>query len=217
MHAPSSPPALAPWRRTLSGRSPIRPERRWPRCGSPSSRPTAPRPPTSTVAMCARDADGHVRRLVRPGRLRAGGPARDARELDVTLDVTLKPTLIELPDLQVTATPLATTSLTSPQPVSVLSGDEIQSHRSAPGARRSAACPGVRSFSTGHGIGKPVIRGLSSTRVLVLADGQRLETQQWGDEHGPQVEAGEADRVSRSSAARPACCTARTRSAGWST
>jgi iron complex outermembrane receptor protein len=114
---------------------------------------------------------------------------------DITVDVTLKPTLVELPDLQVTASPLATTSLTSPQPVSVLSSDEIQLHRSASLGETISSLPGVRSFSTGNGIGKPVIRGLSSNRVLVLADGQRLETQQWGDEHGPQVEAGEADRV----------------------
>ena len=35
---------------------------------------------------------------------------------DLPLDVTLRPTLVELPDLQVTASPLATTPLTSPQP-----------------------------------------------------------------------------------------------------
>jgi iron complex outermembrane recepter protein len=114
---------------------------------------------------------------------------------DLTLDVTLRPTLVELPDLQVTASPLATTSLTSPQPTSILSGDEIQTNRSANLGETISSLPGVRSFSTGSGIGKPVIRGLSSNRVLVLADGQRLETQQWGDEHGPQVEAGEAERI----------------------
>ncbi len=114
---------------------------------------------------------------------------------DLSLDVTLRPTLVELPDLQVTASPLATTSLTSPQPTSILSGDEIQANRSANLGETISSLPGVRSFSTGSGIGKPVIRGLSSNRVLVLADGQRLETQQWGDEHGPQVEAGEAERI----------------------
>lgn len=113
----------------------------------------------------------------------------------VTLDVTLRPTLVELPELQVTASALATTTLTSPQPTSVLSGEEIQANRSASLGETISALPGVRSFSTGNGIGKPVIRGLSSNRVLVLADGQRLETQQWGDEHGPQVEAGDAERV----------------------
>jgi iron complex outermembrane receptor protein len=117
------------------------------------------------------------------------------RDTDVTLDATLKPTLIELPDLQVTATPLATTSLTSPQPVSVMSGSDVQQHRAASLGETISALPGVHSFSTGSGIGKPVIRGLSSTRVLVLENGQRVESQQWGDEHGPQVEAAEASRI----------------------
>ncbi|TXE10929.1 TonB-dependent receptor [Gelidibacter salicanalis] len=43
---------------------------------------------------------------------------------------------------------------------------------------------GVESVTTGVSIGKPVIRGLSSNRVLVYAQGVRLENQQFGDEHG---------------------------------
>lgn len=44
--------------------------------------------------------------------------------------------------------------------------------------------PGVEGVSTGIGISKPVIRGLSANRVLVYAQGIRLENQQFGDEHG---------------------------------
>ena len=44
--------------------------------------------------------------------------------------------------------------------------------------------PGVEQLSTGTGIGKPVIRGLSGNRVLVYTQGVRLENQQFGDEHG---------------------------------
>ena len=44
--------------------------------------------------------------------------------------------------------------------------------------------PGVSTLSTGNGIGKPVIRGLSSNRVLIYTQGVRLENQQFGDEHG---------------------------------
>ncbi|NDV15018.1 TonB-dependent receptor [Muricauda sp. TY007] len=44
--------------------------------------------------------------------------------------------------------------------------------------------PGVSSVSTGVGIGKPVIRGLSFNRVLVYTQGVRLENQQYGGEHG---------------------------------
>ena len=43
---------------------------------------------------------------------------------------------------------------------------------------------GVENLTTGVGIGKPVIRGLSSNRVLVYTQGVRLENQQYGDEHG---------------------------------
>ena len=44
--------------------------------------------------------------------------------------------------------------------------------------------PGVSIISTGSGIGKPSIRGLSFNRVVVLSQGMRLENQQWGEEHG---------------------------------
>ncbi len=43
---------------------------------------------------------------------------------------------------------------------------------------------GVDLITTGTGIGKPVIRGLSSNRVLTYTQGVRLENQQFGDEHG---------------------------------
>ena len=47
-----------------------------------------------------------------------------------------------------------------------------------------SSVPGVASISTGSSIGKPVIRGLSSNRILVYTQGVRLENQQFGDEHG---------------------------------
>lgn len=43
---------------------------------------------------------------------------------------------------------------------------------------------GVSTISTGQGIGKPVVRGLSSNRVLTYTQGVRLENQQFGEEHG---------------------------------
>ncbi|MGB5553716.1 MAG: TonB-dependent receptor [Flavobacteriaceae bacterium] len=47
-----------------------------------------------------------------------------------------------------------------------------------------SSIPGVSTVSTGVGIGKPVIRGLSANRVLVYAQGVRMENQQFGGEHG---------------------------------
>ena len=51
-------------------------------------------------------------------------------------------------------------------------------------AGKLASIAGIDNLSTGAGIGKPVIRGLSGNRIAVFSQGVRLENQQWGDEHG---------------------------------
>jgi iron complex outermembrane receptor protein len=109
--------------------------------------------------------------------------------------IQLKPSVVELQALQVTASPNATTLLNSPQPVSALSGQELTQSQAPSLGETIQSMPGVRSLSTGTGIGKPVIRGLTSNRVLIVADGQRLETQQWGDEHSPNVDTEDAERI----------------------
>lgn len=48
--------------------------------------------------------------------------------------------------------------------------------------------PGLFQISTGAGISKPVIRGLGYNRVVVVDQGIRQEGQQWGDEHGLEVD-----------------------------
>lgn len=47
--------------------------------------------------------------------------------------------------------------------------------------------PGISQITTGSGISKPVIRGLGHNRVVVVNNGIRQEGQQWGDEHGIEV------------------------------
>ncbi len=48
--------------------------------------------------------------------------------------------------------------------------------------------PGLNAVKTGPNISKPFIRGLGYNRVLTLFDGMREEGQQWGDEHGIEVD-----------------------------
>ena len=47
---------------------------------------------------------------------------------------------------------------------------------------------GVSSLNTGSNIVKPVIHGLSGTRVLILNDGVRMQDMEWGDEHAPNID-----------------------------
>lgn len=48
--------------------------------------------------------------------------------------------------------------------------------------------PGVNTYSSGSTIQKPVIHGLHSNRILILNNGVRLEGQQWGAEHAPELD-----------------------------
>ncbi len=48
--------------------------------------------------------------------------------------------------------------------------------------------PGLRTLKTGPNISKPFIRGLGFNRILTLYDGVRQEGQQWGGEHGLEVD-----------------------------
>ena len=48
--------------------------------------------------------------------------------------------------------------------------------------------PGVSAIQTGPAIFKPVIHGLHSNRVLIISDGLRQESQQWGLDHAPEID-----------------------------
>ena len=54
---------------------------------------------------------------------------------------------------------------------------------------------GVNSLNTGSSISKPVIHGLHSNRILVFNNGVRHESQQWGSEHGPEIDPFIADEI----------------------
>jgi iron complex outermembrane recepter protein len=55
--------------------------------------------------------------------------------------------------------------------------------------------PGVTQLTTGPNVSKPFIRGLGYNRILTLYDGMRQEGQQWGDEHGIEVDQYGVDRA----------------------
>ena len=50
------------------------------------------------------------------------------------------------------------------------------------------AVAGVTVLHTGNSISKPVIHGLHSNRILIMNNGVRLEGQQWGSEHAPEID-----------------------------
>ena len=73
-------------------------------------------------------------------------------------------------------------------PISVIPATELRSRASSNIIGTIAREPGISEITTGGGISKPVIRGLSYNRVVVVNDGIRQEGQQWGDEHGIEID-----------------------------
>ena len=55
---------------------------------------------------------------------------------------------------------------------------------------------GVSTLKTGNTIVKPIINGLHSSRVLIINNNVRLEDQQWGLEHAPNLDINSAGKVS---------------------
>ena len=83
----------------------------------------------------------------------------------------------------------------SPAPVSIISPGQLEMQPSTNIIDAIVHEPGVSQITTGGGISKPVIRGLGYNRVVVVNDGIRQEGQQWGDEHGIEIDAASVHSV----------------------
>lgn len=73
-------------------------------------------------------------------------------------------------------------------PISLIQSVDLQARASTNIISAIAREPGVSQITTGGAVSKPVIRGLGYNRVVVVNDGIRQEGQQWGDEHGIEVD-----------------------------
>ena len=50
-------------------------------------------------------------------------------------------------------------------------------------------------MNTGNTIVKPVINGLHSSRVILMTNGVRLQDQEWGIEHAPNIDVNTAESI----------------------
>ena len=83
----------------------------------------------------------------------------------------------------------------TPMPIMILQTKELRQLPSTNLIDAIAKQPGVAQITTGGGISKPIIRGLGYNRIVVINDGIRQEGQQWGDEHGIEIDANEVGTV----------------------
>ncbi|AVI52083.1 TonB-dependent receptor [Pukyongia salina] len=101
----------------------------------------------------------------------------------LTIDIEMEESAVEMAQV-IIAAPFHKLQRDNVMKVERLSVDELSKSGATTLSEGITTIAGVESISTGVGIGKPVIRGLSANRVLTYAQGVRLENQQFGDEHG---------------------------------
>jgi len=103
---------------------------------------------------------------------------------------------IEAGEVVITGVSKATEIKRDPVPMAAIGKSYIDEH-SATGnvIDEIASLPGISAVTTGPNISKPYIHGLGYNRVITLEDGIRQEGQQWGDEHGIEVDQNSIDRV----------------------
>jgi iron complex outermembrane receptor protein len=103
-------------------------------------------------------------------------------------DFAMQPAIVENQGVIITGVSNATSVRKTPVPVITMRRNELLQSSSTNIIDVLAKKPGISQLGTGPGISKPVIRGLGYNRVLVINEGVRQEGQQWGDEHGIEID-----------------------------
>ncbi|HYG15662.1 MAG TPA: TonB-dependent receptor [Bacteroidia bacterium] len=111
------------------------------------------------------------------------------------INFTLEPAVTEVNEVVVTGVSAATDKKQNPVPFSIVPKQALLHASSVNIIDAISRQPGVSQVSTGPAVSKPQIRGLGYNRVVTLYNGFRQEGQQWGDEHGIEIDEYSVDRV----------------------
>jgi iron complex outermembrane receptor protein len=107
---------------------------------------------------------------------------------DTSVILLVKSSDIELKEIEVISekTEKATSIATLAR--SEITGLELLQTRGQSLGESLKEIAGMNSLQLGPTISKPVINGLYGSRILILNNGVRLEGQQWGSDHAPEVD-----------------------------
>jgi iron complex outermembrane recepter protein len=110
-------------------------------------------------------------------------------------DFVLEQAITEMNEVVVTGSSRATEITKTPVPMLTVNSRELQQNLNTNIIDAITKLPGVSAVTTGPNVSKPFIHGLGYNRVLTLFDGVRQEGQQWGDEHGIEIDENAVDRI----------------------
>ena len=94
-----------------------------------------------------------------------------------------------LPDVVVTESYQQRQAKKSALAVDVVDQDFLRKHFTGNFMQAMENIPGVQAMDIGSGFSKPMIRGMGFNRIAVLENGIKQEGQQWGVDHGLELDA----------------------------
>ena len=111
------------------------------------------------------------------------------------INFALNHSALESTNVTVTSFLRATSSRKTSTPITIIKRDDLLKNGGTNLIDALSNTPGVAQITTGPAISKPIIRGLGYNRVMVLNDGVKQEGQQWGDEHGIEIDEYNVSRI----------------------
>lgn len=111
---------------------------------------------------------------------------------DIVLNIQLKEDISNLSEIVVKDKNIKTNATSDRKELKIT---QLEKYSSGSLGDALKEISGVSSLKTGNTIVKPVINGLHSSRVLIINNNVRLEDQQWGLEHAPNLDINTAGKV----------------------
>lgn len=100
----------------------------------------------------------------------------------------------ELDEVAVKSTGIKKTTVTAQE--TVLKSETLERYSSLSLGDALKEVSGISSINTGNAIVKPIINGMHSSRVLILNNEVRLQDQEWGIEHAPNIDINSTNQIS---------------------
>jgi iron complex outermembrane receptor protein len=116
-------------------------------------------------------------------------------EGNIIQDFVLFETSAELNEVVITGLSGTVEKAVNPIPSHIIDKNELIASQSSNIIDAISKQPGVSQITTGAAISKPVIRGLGYNRMITMHNNIRQEGQQWGDEHGIEIDENSVDRI----------------------
>jgi iron complex outermembrane receptor protein len=102
---------------------------------------------------------------------------------------------IHLDSVVIVKSAAKTVSLSSALSVETIGERFLREHFTGNLVKTLEHTPGIHSMDIGSGFSKPMIRGMGFNRISVIENGIKQEGQQWGDDHGLELDVFNTERV----------------------